>query len=70
MSTPKATRNKIIVVFIAFALLMVFVLVKTAMIQTQGVTKVFTAEDGKIPMRTVDRPTRLGDILDENGTPL
>lgn len=70
MSNTKATRTKIIFVYVVFAAAMLFVLVKTTMIQSQGVTKVFTAEDGKIPMRTVLRPTRLGDILDENKTPL
>ena len=70
MSSPKKVRNKIIFVFIVFAVAMISVLVKTAMIQSQGVTKVFTAKDGKIPMRTVLRPMRLGDILDEKGTPL
>lgn len=56
--------------YVVFAVLMIFVLVKTATIQSEGVTEVFTAKDGKIPMRTVLRPVRLGDILDENGTPL
>lgn len=66
----KQTKIKILVVYIGFALAMIFVLVKTAIIQSEGVTNVFTAEDGKIPMRTVLRPVRLGDILDEKGTPL
>lgn len=70
MNNAKKIRAKIIFVFIVVTVAMFAVLVKTAAIQSQGVTEVFTAKDGKIPMRTVDRPTRLGDILDENGTPL
>lgn len=70
MTNSKATKNKIIAVYVMFALAMVLVLVKTFMIQSQGVTRVFTAEDGKIPMRTVLKTSRVGDILDENRTPL
>lgn len=70
MNDSKKIRNKIIFIFTMVAILFAVVLGKTLAIQADSVSMIFTSEDGRIPMRTVDRPTRVGDILDINGTPL
>lgn len=70
MNTQKKIKNRIVFVFIVITAMLVTVLVRTFSIQADKVSTIFTSEDGRIPMRIALRPTRVGDILDINGTPL
>jgi cell division protein FtsI (penicillin-binding protein 3) len=49
---------------------MLVVLYKTVSLQLEGRKNIFTSSDEKIPVRTVSRIPRMGDILDHNLTPL
>lgn len=61
-------------IYFLFVIGLVLVLVKTFLIQTEKVSMVFNLKeknsDKVIPMRTVSRIPRMGDILDCNGTSL
>jgi len=49
---------------------MLTVLYKTISLQFEGRKNIFDSEDDKLPVRTVSRIPRMGDILDHNLTPL
>jgi cell division protein FtsI (penicillin-binding protein 3) len=49
---------------------MLLVLYKTVSLQFEGRKNIFDSEDEKLPVRTVSRVPRMGDILDRNMTPL
>lgn len=57
-------------VYFAFVGLMLLVLYKTVSLQFEGRKNIFDSNDEKLPVRTVSRIPRMGDILDRNMTPL
>ena len=61
---------KAYLVYIGFVILMFVVLFKTVSIQFEGRSNVFAGSDEKMPVRTVKRMPRRGEILDIHGTPL
>jgi cell division protein FtsI/penicillin-binding protein 2 len=71
-------KDKIVVrsylVFGAFIVGLVFVLVKTFLIQFNGASATFNSKDSitlrEIPTRTVEKSSRMGNILDCNQTTL
>lgn len=71
MEDKKHIAWRIYLVYIGFVILMIAVLFKTATIQFEGRSTVFsTTSKGKIPTRIVYSEPRRGEILDENYTPL
>jgi cell division protein FtsI (penicillin-binding protein 3) len=70
----KETKNflyyRAYIVYFAFVCLMLLVLYKTVSLQFEGRKNIFDSEDEKLPVRTVSRVPRMGDILDRNMTPL
>ena len=58
-------------IYFGFVVIMLIVLFKTISIQFEGRSNVFSATtEEKIPIRTVKRIPRRGEILDVNYTPL
>jgi cell division protein FtsI (penicillin-binding protein 3) len=57
-------------VYLAFFILLVIVIIQTILIQTEGKASFFTATKEKIPTRMVNKYPRRGEILDRNYTPL
>lgn len=70
MSERKDIYVKAYMVYIGFVILMFVVLFKTVSIQLEGRSNVFAGSDEKMPVRTVKRMPRRGEILDVHGTPL
>ncbi len=70
----KDTKNflyyRAYLVYFAFVGLMLLVLYKTVSLQFEGRKNIFDSEDEKLPVRTVSRFPRMGDILDRNMIPL
>lgn len=69
------TENKDIfwrayLIYFGFVAIMLVVLFKTVKIQFEGRTNVFDTSSEKLPVRTVKRTPRRGEILDVNYTPL
>jgi cell division protein FtsI (penicillin-binding protein 3) len=58
------------IVYLGFFIALVVVIVKTALIQSEGNTSWFADSKDKIPTRTVDKFPRRGEMLDRNYTPL
>ena len=58
------------IVYLGFFVALVVVVVKTALIQTEGSVSMFSDAKEKIKTRTADRFPRRGEILDRNFTPL
>lgn len=71
-------ENKIIsfrvhLIYVGFILIMLLALGKTAALQLEGRSEIFTTNDGvqeKMPTRTVKRESRRGEILDVNYNPM
>lgn len=57
-------------IYLGFVIVMITVLYHTISLQLEGRKNVFDSADQKIPVRTVKRIPRMGEILDRNGTPL
>ena len=57
-------------IYFGFVLIMLVVLYKTISLQFEGRKNIFDAADETLPVRTVSRIPRMGDILDHNLTPL
>ncbi len=57
-------------IYIGFIIIMIIVLYHTISLQIEGRSNVFDSADKKIPVRTVKRVPRMGEILDRNETPL
>lgn len=57
-------------IYLGFLIVMITVLYHTISLQLEGRKNVFDSADQKIPVRTVKRTPRMGEILDRNGTPL
>ncbi len=57
-------------IYVGFILIMLLVLFKTASIQFEKRTDSAASNNGRLPLRTVDRIPRRGEILDVNYTPL
>lgn len=70
MSDKKDVVWRAYLVYIGFFLAMTVVIVKTFMIQSEGVESELTGGPGKIPTRSVLRYPRRGEIMDRNYTPL
>ncbi len=70
----KDTKNflyyRAYLIYFGFVIIMLVVLYKTVSLQLEGRKNIFTSSDEKIPVRTVSRIPRMGDILDHNLTPL
>ncbi len=69
MDSKKGIYWRVYVVYLGFLLLMTLVLYKTAALQMEGRSEVFSANNGvqeKMPTRTVQRVPRRGEILDAN----
>jgi len=58
------------IVYLGFFVALVVVVVKTALIQTEGSVSMFSGAKEKIETKTEDRYPRRGEILDRNFTPL
>ncbi len=58
------------IVYLGFFVALVVVIVKTALIQTEGSVSVFSDAKEKIKTKTEERYPRRGEILDRNFTPL
>ena len=63
-------RFRAFAIYIVFVAIMIGVLYKTAALQFEGKSSVFDETDEKIPVRTVKRYPRMGEILDVNMLPL
>jgi cell division protein FtsI (penicillin-binding protein 3) len=74
MTEKQHTAIRAYSIYILFLLGMMYVIFKTFMIQSEGVTTIFQTTSSnstkKIPTRTVEKIPRKGDILDCNGTSL
>lgn len=70
MSEKKDLIWRAYLVYLAFFVAMVVVIVKTVLIQTEGKASFFAATEEKIPTRAVKRYPRRGEVLDRNYTPL
>jgi cell division protein FtsI (penicillin-binding protein 3) len=57
-------------VYLGFFIAMVVVIVKVALIQTEGKAGILASAEEKIPTRAVKRFPRRGEVLDRNYTPL
>lgn len=57
-------------IYFGFVLIMLVVLFKTVSIQWEGRTSVFASSEDKMPIQTVKRMPRRGQVLDVNYTPL
>ena len=57
-------------IYFGFVLIMLVVLYKTISLQFEGKKNIFDSTDEKLPVQTVSRIPRMGDILDHNLTPL
>lgn len=70
MSENKHIYLRAYVVYFGFVVLMLLVLFKTVSIQLEGRSNVFASSEAKMPVRTVKKMPRRGEILDVNYTPL
>ena len=70
MSEKKDIFWRAYLIYFGFVLLMLVVLFKTVSIQFEGGRNVFSSTEEKMPIRTVERTPRKGQILDVNYTPL
>jgi cell division protein FtsI (penicillin-binding protein 3) len=70
MSEKKHIYLRAYVVYFGFVVLMLLVLFKTVSIQLEGRSNVFASTEEKMPVRTVKKTPRRGEILDVNYTPL
>lgn len=57
-------------IYFGFVFIMLLVIYKTFALQFEGRKNIFDSVDEKLPVRTVSRIPRMGDILDRNLTPL
>lgn len=57
-------------IYFGFVVIMLIVLFKTISIQFEGRSNVFSSSEQKMPIKTVERIPRRGEILDINYTPL
>lgn len=70
MSEKKDIFWRAYLIYFGFVLIMLVVLFKTVSIQFDGGRNVFSSTEEKMPIRTVKRTPRKGQILDVNYTPL
>lgn len=70
MSEKKDIFWRAYLIYFGFVLIMLVVLFKTVTIQFEGRSNVFASSEEKMPVRTVKRIPRRGEILDVNYTPL
>ena len=70
MNEKKGIYFRTVVVYVGFAALLVYVLIKTLTIQMEGRTTMLSDSKEKIPTRIIKRIPRRGEILDANYTPL
>ena len=70
MSEKKHIYLRAYVVYFGFVVIMLLVLFKTVSIQLEGRSNVFASTEEKMPVRTVKKTPRRGEILDVNYTPL
>lgn len=71
MSEKKDIYWRAYLIYFGFVVLMLMVLFQTVSIQWEGRTNVFSASSvDKMPVRTVQRIPRRGEVLDANYTPL
>lgn len=70
MSEKKDIIWRAYLVYLGFFVALVVVIVKTALIQSEGKASFFAATKEKIPTRAVKKYPRRGEILDRNYTPL
>jgi cell division protein FtsI (penicillin-binding protein 3) len=70
MSEKKHIYLRAYVVYFGFVVLMLLVLFKTVSIQLEGRSNVFASTEEKMPVRTVKKTPRRGEILDVHYTPL
>ncbi len=70
MSEKKHIYLRAYVVYFGFVVIMLLVLFKTVSIQLEGRSNVFASTEEKMPVRTVKKIPRRGEILDVNYTPL
>lgn len=70
MSEKKDILWRAYLVYFGFVVAMLVVVGKTISIQSEGVTNIFETPVEKIPMRTVKRIPRRGEVLDMNLNPL
>jgi cell division protein FtsI (penicillin-binding protein 3) len=64
MSEKKHIYLRAYVVYFGFVVLMLLVLFKTVSIQLEGRSNVFASTEEKMPVRTVKKTPRRGEILD------
>jgi cell division protein FtsI (penicillin-binding protein 3) len=71
MNEKKDILWRAYLIYFGFVVIMLIVLFKTVSIQFEGRSTIFSAStEEKMPIRTVERPSRRGEILDVNYTPL
>lgn len=70
MSEKKDIIWRAYIVYLSFFVALVVVIVKTALIQSEGKASMFSASAEKVPTRTMEKYPRRGEILDRNYTPL
>ncbi|MDP5099384.1 MAG: transpeptidase family protein [Crocinitomicaceae bacterium] len=70
MSENKDILWRAYLIYFGFVLIMLVVLFKTVSIQWEGRTNVFSSSEEKMPVRTVKRIPRRGEVLDVHYTPL
>lgn len=70
MSENKDILWRAYLIYFGFVLIMLVVLFKTVSIQWEGRTNVFSSSEEKMPVRTVKRIPRRGEVLDAHYTPL
>jgi len=70
MSEKKDIYWRAYLIYFGFVLVMLVVLFKTVSIQMEGKTSFLSVSENKMPVKTIDRIPRRGQILDANYTPL
>jgi cell division protein FtsI (penicillin-binding protein 3) len=70
MSEKRHIYLRAYVIYFGFVVLMLLVLFKTVSIQLEGRSNVFASSEEKMPVRTVKKMPRRGEILDVHYTPL
>ncbi|MFN5909717.1 MAG: hypothetical protein ACK45H_00135, partial [Bacteroidota bacterium] len=70
MSENKDIYWRAYLVYIGFVGLMLLVLFKTVSIQLEGRSNVFASSEERMPVRTVNKAPRRGEVLDCHYTPL
>ena len=70
MTEEKDIYWRAYLIYFGFVVLMFVVLFKTVSIQLEGRSTVFASSEEKMPVRTVKKTPRRGEVLDANYTPL